>query len=631
MSTFEQGAEFAGHRIEGELGSGGMAVVYRARHLALDQPRALKLISPRLAADAEWAQRFRLEARLAASIDHPAVVRVYDSGEWEGRLFISMQLIEGVDLSRVLAAGPLDPRRALEILGQVATGLDAAHDADLVHRDVKPENILLAETPAGERAYLTDFGIGTSLDMGRDEQRLTSDRQVIGTASYISPEQIAGEPVDARSDVYSFGCLAFEALTGTVPFAAETQLATLSAHGSAPRPAASAVDASLPEGVDRPLAAAMAIDPAARPARASAFVAELDSALGARITAPVAVPGTADRKLTQPLPDPASGARRRARLRRRPAVIALALLAVAALIAGLLLAGSGEEVEQTEAALTVDVPRDPVSVAPGAEFAWVASGAAGRISSFEAETGAGHDVNFSLDQPRAAALGPGYLWVVTEDSLTRFPLDGSRPQTASEVELPTPSTSSSRRAGCGFSIAAARTASPARSRSTRIRSAFSARRSSAPIRRHSPTAPSRSGSRTRERGPSRGSTRVPQGRSAARFPSAVARRGLPPPAARSGSSTTSAASSPRSIWGPRRLRRGPGSRRCPIRATWRSASAVSGLRAVRTTPYSASTPAGATICISEAAVGEDPADIAIGGGHVWTADTGGGTISRIDP
>ena len=210
MSTFEGGTEFAGHRIEGELGRGGMGIVYRARHLALDQLRALKVLAPRLGMDAGAHDRFRREARLAASIDHPSVVRVHDAGEQDGQLFISMQLIDGVDLGALLAGGSPSPRRTVAILAQVAAGLDAAHAAGAVHRDVKPENILIAETPAGERAVLGDFGIGLML---RNEPgtRLTGESQVLGTADYIAPEQVDAREVgpprtSTRSPASPSGC-----------------------------------------------------------------------------------------------------------------------------------------------------------------------------------------------------------------------------------------------------------------------------------------------------------------------------------------------------------------------------------------------------------------------------------------
>jgi tRNA A-37 threonylcarbamoyl transferase component Bud32 len=431
-ASFEPGAEFAGHRIDGELGRGGMGVVYAATHLALGRQRALKVLAPAVSDDEAAAERFRREARMAASIDHPALIPVHDAGEADGRLYISMRLIDGVDLALLFSEGALEPRRAVAIIRRVAEGLDAAHAAGLVHRDVKPANVMVEAADDRELAYLGDFGIGMLLEADRD-RHLTGTGQVLGTIDYMSPEQIEGGALDGRADVYSLACVSFEALTGTVPFAAETRLAALHAHGSAPRPSAVARRPALPEAVDGPLARAMAIDPSERTATAIAFVDELEAALGGIAGGPHARP-------TAPLierPPRGSDRGRGSRLR----IIGLAGAAGAALvavIAAMALLGEDEGAQQISAAVTIDVARDPVAVAAGANYVWVASGNAGRVAAFDAESGEPAGIAYAVDQPRALALGAQALWVVNAEGLLRLALDGKQ-KAVSPVELTDPS------------------------------------------------------------------------------------------------------------------------------------------------------------------------------------------------
>ncbi|MGH2798419.1 MAG: protein kinase domain-containing protein [Thermoleophilaceae bacterium] len=223
IAAIRPGATFAGYRVESLVGRGGMGVVYRAWDLSLERPVALKLIAPELAQDERFRARFLREPRLAASLDHPGVVPIYEAGEWEGQLYLSMRFVEGSDLKSVLERdGTLPPERALVVLAQVADALDAAHRRGLVHRDVKPGNVLLDE--AGH-AYLTDFGItkqvgGVSTDTGR----------VVGTLDYLAPEQIRGEGVDGRTDCYALGCVLYECLSGAPPFRRATEAETLWAH-----------------------------------------------------------------------------------------------------------------------------------------------------------------------------------------------------------------------------------------------------------------------------------------------------------------------------------------------------------------------------------------------------------------
>src|SRR3954471_14553060 len=199
MAEFTAGSLFAGHRIEALRGHGGMGVVYRATHLELDRTVALKVIAPALVEDSATRQRFLRESRLAASIDHPNVIPIYYTGEEDGTAFIAMRFVPGRDLrSLVREHGALEPGRAAEIVAQVAAALDAAHAAGLVHRDVKPANVLLG----GDPVYLGDFGI-TRVQSA--ETRLTDSGEWVGTVDFMAPEHLQGERTDARSDVYALG------------------------------------------------------------------------------------------------------------------------------------------------------------------------------------------------------------------------------------------------------------------------------------------------------------------------------------------------------------------------------------------------------------------------------------------
>ncbi|MGH2762817.1 MAG: serine/threonine-protein kinase, partial [Thermoleophilaceae bacterium] len=226
--SLSPGTVFAGYRIEGIAGRGGMGVVYRATQLALERPVALKLVAPELAEDAEFRERFKRESRLAASIDHPNVITIHEAGEAQGLLYISMRYVEGTDLGALIAQeGPLDPDRAARVVAQVAAALDAAHSRGLVHRDIKPANVLMERRGGDEHAYLTDFGLTKRSD-ARSE--LTRTGQWVGTLDYASPEQIAGGSVDARADVYALGCVLYKALAGSAPFGERDDVAKLYAH-----------------------------------------------------------------------------------------------------------------------------------------------------------------------------------------------------------------------------------------------------------------------------------------------------------------------------------------------------------------------------------------------------------------
>ncbi|MFJ9820919.1 serine/threonine-protein kinase [Streptomyces sp. NPDC101151] len=270
------GCQVAGYRIESEVGRGGMAVVYRARDLRLDRTVALKLLAPELARNDIFRKRFTHESQVAASIDHPHIVPVFEAGETEGVLYIAMRYVPGSDLRHLLdERGPLPFEAAVRIAGQVASALDAAHEHGLVHRDVKPGNVLVArgtDIDHPEHVYLTDFGLTKkSLSL----TGFTSVGQFVGTLDYVAPEQISGRPVDGRCDVYGLACVVYETLAGHPPFVREDDMALLWAHqyDEPPPPRESRPD--LPPAVDTVFAKALAKSPDARYDTCLDFVAAL--------------------------------------------------------------------------------------------------------------------------------------------------------------------------------------------------------------------------------------------------------------------------------------------------------------------------------------------------------------------
>jgi Protein kinase domain len=258
MPDLLPGAEIAGCRIDAVAGRGGMGIVYRATQLSLGRPVAVKLIAPERAGDPGFRERFERESRVAAAIDHPNVVPVYAAGEEDGHLYLVMRYVKGTDLQALLARDQrLAADRAAAIASQIGAALDAAHAVGLVHRDVKPANVLIG----GEHAYLADFGLSQLIGAGT---RLTSTGQWIGTVDFMAPEQFSGAEVDARADVYALGCVLYNALTGEVPYPRGTVPATMLAHmnDAPPRPTDTAP--GLPGGFDRVIARALAKDPERR-------------------------------------------------------------------------------------------------------------------------------------------------------------------------------------------------------------------------------------------------------------------------------------------------------------------------------------------------------------------------------
>ena len=256
------GTTVAGYRIESLIGRGGMSVVYLAQHEGLERKAALKLLSPELADNQSFRQRFIRESRIAAGLDHPNVIPVYDAGEADGELYIAMRYVRGSDLKTLLAEhGPLVPADVVRVMDQLGAALDAAHEEGLVHRDVKPANVLMSPpTPPAKvgHLYLADFGLTKKSLSGSG---VTKSGQFVGTIDYVAPEQIRSEPVDGRTDVYSLGCVLYECLTGEQPFARDTEVAVMFAHLNDQPPRPSARRPELPGGIDAVVATAMAKAP----------------------------------------------------------------------------------------------------------------------------------------------------------------------------------------------------------------------------------------------------------------------------------------------------------------------------------------------------------------------------------
>jgi WD40 repeat protein/tRNA A-37 threonylcarbamoyl transferase component Bud32 len=252
------GTELAGYRIESLLGWGGMSVVYLAEDLRLKRRVALKLLAASLAEDESFRKRFLRESELAASIDHPNIVPIFEAGTTEDLLFIAMRYVEGRDLKERLQRGRLDPADAIGILAQLASALDAAHARGLVHRDVKPSNVLLdtgARPDGSDHVYLADFGLMKRVS---EEAGIGDDGQLLGTIDYVAPEQIAGEEIDGRADVYSLGCVLYECLVGQPPFPEDSDIAIVFAHLESEPPAPSARRPELPVALDAVIARALA-------------------------------------------------------------------------------------------------------------------------------------------------------------------------------------------------------------------------------------------------------------------------------------------------------------------------------------------------------------------------------------
>jgi serine/threonine protein kinase len=341
-SELSDGDEFAGYRIEQRLGRGGMGILYLALEPGLERRVALKLIAPEAAADDVFARRFAEESRIAAAIEHPNVVPIYAAGEEDGVPWIAMRYVAGSDLGRRLAReGRLDPQGAVDLIAQIGNGLDAIHAAGLVHRDVKPANVLLSGEPRAEHAYITDFGVARNV---ATESGLTQTGRFVGTLDYVAPEQISGGSVDARVDVYALGCLLFKLLTGEVPFPREGEAARLYAHLHDPPPAPSLYAPQVPMALDDVVIRAMSKEPGDRYLSAGDLGRAAQAALsGAAVAVPertVATGAAATRESeppTQKLPDRSEGSAGR----RGVLLGAGALALIAAIVLAIALSSGG--------------------------------------------------------------------------------------------------------------------------------------------------------------------------------------------------------------------------------------------------------------------------------------------------
>ena len=403
------GAELAGYRIEAPIGRGGMGIVYRAEHLRLGRKVALKLLAPELAENQGFRARFEHESRLAAALDHPNIVPLFEAGEADGLLFIAMRYVEGTDLRALLNShGRLEPERALAIAGQVGSALDAAHIRGLVHRDVKPGNILIAADPGidvPEHCYLTDFGLTKDTS---SPVELTATGTFVGTIDYIAPEQIEGAKPDGRGDQYALACVLYECLTGHPPFPRDEEIVVMWAHLQDEPPTVTAARPDLPPAIDAVIAQAMAKSPKERFTTCTAMVAAARDALmpgtiapadvtrahaspvppadvtrvgAANVAPPLAAPAPAAPPLAAPAPGPnalrppaAPPAPRDASARRRPLLILGALAVVAAAVAGALAGQGGDKATPTAAKTASNADLDLQYKAP-----WAPGGSAGAV------------------------------------------------------------------------------------------------------------------------------------------------------------------------------------------------------------------------------------------------------------
>jgi hypothetical protein len=367
------GSVFAGYRIESLLDRGGMGVVYKAVDVDLERTVALKIIAPEHTQDATAVARFKAEARLAASLEHPNIVPIHRGGEEDGILYLAMRFVPGTNLRHVIDRGPMNLPRIARILTDVGDALDAAHALGLVHRDVKPANILVSGEPEHEHVYLTDFGLTKRLG---SVGALTRTGSWVGTPDYVAPEQIQGHNVDCRADIYSLGCVLYEMLTGDVAYPKDTDVAKLWAHVADPPPRPSGLRPDLVPAFDEVVARATAKDPedrystagdlatAVRRAvaeqeakderEAAAQATELEAHGRPAAVAAAAVPGSG----AEGAAPPRAGWLRR---RRGPVIALLVLLACAVPVAVILLSDSSETSSSLNSAASSEPPGQRVT------------------------------------------------------------------------------------------------------------------------------------------------------------------------------------------------------------------------------------------------------------------------------
>ena len=402
QTTVGIGSDVLGYRIEALAGRGGMGFVYRAQDLRLKRTVALKLIAPPFALDDRFRERFAREAELAMALEHPNVVPIHDAGEFDGHLYLVMRYVEGTDVRSLLRTqGALEPHRALAIVAQVAQALDAAHAKGLVHRDVKPSNVLL---DTGEHVYLADFGLTRRF---ADDGAQFVDARSLGTPAYLAPEQIEGGPVDGRADVYSLGCLLYECLTGEPPFIGPSRLALVWAHLEEEPPRISTRDRSLPDALDGVIRDAMAKEPEERYATCSELVTAAEAALG--------------------FASSASRHRRRWLLLAAAVVLSLIALPIAYVARGdggtagpSLVVGPDKLVRvdpRTNAiAAVIDVGKAPNATAAAGDSVWVYNFGDRNISEIDAATNEVRHTTELSTVPTAVGFGHGPLLAADGDS-----------------------------------------------------------------------------------------------------------------------------------------------------------------------------------------------------------------------
>ena len=269
------GSTFAGYEVENVVGSGGIGILYRARQLRLDRPVALKLVEPDVAREPLVRERLRREARTVAALDHPNVAPLYEAGEEDGTVFIATRWVEGTELGALIQRdSPVEPARAARFAAQIASALEVAHEKGLVHRDVKPSNVIVTSE---DHVYLTDFGLTKRAESASG---LTGAAQMMGTIDYVAPEQIEGGEPNPRGDVYGLACLLYEILAGAAPFAGEVGgMAKMWAHLNAEPPSAREQRPDVPPALDDLIRRGMAKRPDERPS-AEAFGAAALEAVG---------------------------------------------------------------------------------------------------------------------------------------------------------------------------------------------------------------------------------------------------------------------------------------------------------------------------------------------------------------
>ncbi len=404
------GSTLAGYRLDELIARGGMGVVYRATQLALERPVALKVIAPHLAGDSGFRERFLRESRLAARLEHPGVVPVYDAREEDGELIVAMRLVEGGDLKqRIAARGPLPPAEAVALLGQVAEALDAAHAAGIVHRDVKPHNVLLE----GDRAYLTDFGLAKALG----DSGVLSGVSIAGTAEYMSPEQWRGREVGPAADVYSLGCVLYEAVTGIAPFARR----------------AGDAEPEMPRGLDAVVERAVAKDPAERYRSAGAMIEAARQVQGATPASTRVLTESPERPTVRLGEGEGGGLfRRLAALPRLWLIVPAALLALlAAAVAILLLGGGGVSVSAP-----IAVGRGPLHLAVGEGAVWATSAPDGTLSRIDPATRKPAGAPLRLGKGvSGVAVGAGSVWVTRPRSGRLLRVDPASERVVARIDV----------------------------------------------------------------------------------------------------------------------------------------------------------------------------------------------------